>query len=275
MDIMTRRNVLLASTALFVLPLARANPGWKLDADGKIEMKDGNPVWIDANGGEQVLGGDTISRLNGEAKTLRLRAEAAETALAPFKDIDPAKAREALDTVSKIDAKKLIDAGEVDKGRDEISKGFNDKITELNNGIAERDGKISTMTVDTAFATSKYMADHIAVPPEMFKATFANRFKVENGKLVPYGPDGNKLYSKQKMGEVADFDEALGLLVDQSPYKDQILKAPSASGSGNGGGGGVRPGSRSMRRSEFEALPPVKQAEAAGLQSSGELSIVD
>ncbi|HEJ3129468.1 TPA: hypothetical protein SL290_006283, partial [Pseudomonas aeruginosa] len=52
-----------------------------------------------------------------------------------------------------------------------------------------------------------------------------------------YDAHGNKLYSKARPGEAADFDEALEILVDQYPYRDQILKGSGHSGGGTPPGG--------------------------------------
>lgn len=81
----------------------------------------------------------------------------------------------------------------------------------------------------------------------------AQAFKVEEGKIVAYDASGNKIYSRAKPGELAQFDEALEFLVENYPQKDYILKA-----SGNNGGGS-RPtqhdiGQKTMKRSAFDAL---------------------
>ena len=96
------------------------NPGWKLDADGKLELKDGNPIYLDASGRESIVDGGTITRLNGEARAHREAKEAAETKLRAFEGLDPEAARKAVETVKNIDAKKLIDAGEVEKVRESV-----------------------------------------------------------------------------------------------------------------------------------------------------------
>ena len=107
----------------------------KLDANGNVVVSDGKPVFIADDGKEiafDVVGTQaTISRLNGEAKSHRERAEAAEKSLKSFEGIaDPVAAIKALDTVSNLDAKKLIDAGEVEKVKGEITKAFEAKLTE-------------------------------------------------------------------------------------------------------------------------------------------------
>lgn len=80
----------------------------------------GLPVYVHDDGQEvgfdavQAVG--KISSLNGEAKSHREAKEAAEAGLAKFAKIgDPAKALEALEMMTKIDQKKLIDAGAVDQ----------------------------------------------------------------------------------------------------------------------------------------------------------------
>lgn len=89
----------------------------------------GLPVYVHDDGKE--IGFDAplaikkITELNGEAKNHRLAKEAAEEKLAKFAAIeDPKKAIEALEMLSKIDQKKLIDAGQVDQVKAEITKNF-------------------------------------------------------------------------------------------------------------------------------------------------------
>lgn len=247
---------------------------WKMDGD-KLAVDDkGNPIILLDDGSERTVQGDTISRLNGEAKENRERAERAETAMAAFKDIDPAKAREALEKISKIDTKALIDAGEVDKVRQEIGASYQAQITERDNKLSEAMNKVNQLTIDREFGRSEFIANRIAIPREMFEATFGRNFKVEDGKVVPYDPSGNKLYSKKNHGEVATVDEAFELLVENYSHKDQILKAPEAGGTG-GTGGGQRGGGRVIRRSEFETMGPSQQAEVAAAMGKGEVKIVD
>lgn len=270
-----------AILAGFRFPVAFDNKaGWKLDADGKIEMKDGNPVYLDSNGNEMTVEGGTISRLNAEAKTHREAKEKAEGDLAKFKGpdgkmIDPALAVKAIETVGKIDAKKLIDAGEVDKLKDQIKAEFTGQLTEANNTITELRGSVNNMTLNAAFASSKFITDRVAVPAEMFQATFAKNFKVEDGKVVPYGNDGNKILSSKRIGEIADLDEAFEKIVDAYPYKDAILKAPNASGSGNNGNGGGRGNGRFISRGDFDKLSPAEQSTTAANAAKGEITITD
>lgn len=251
--------------------------GWKLTADGKaVELRDGNPVWIDDSGNETTMGGDTISRLNGEAKRHRERAEAAEALAAKFKDIDPDKAREAFETLSKIDQKKLIDAGEVDRVRKEIGDQFTAKLAEKDQTQAALSSKLNDMMLSTAFTSSKFVQERIAIPVEMVRATFGNRFKIKDDKIVALTPDGSEMVSPKRAGEYANFDEAIEAIIEAYPHKDAVLKAPGASGSGNGGGGGGRGGKGPVyRRAEFEKMLPAEQSHVSQLVNKGEAQLVD
>lgn len=250
--------------------------GWKMNADGTaIEMKDGNPVWIDANGGEGVLAHDAVTRLNGEAKTLRERAEAAEAKLVPFKDIDPIAAKKAIDLTKNIDAKKLIDAGEVEKLKNDIKAEFNSQITELTTNNQKLSTDYNDLRVNSVFAQSDFIRDNIAVPRDMFEATFRSNFKVVDNDIQVFDKSGNRVMSKAKLGEHASPEEALSILVDQHPQKAVILKANQNSGGGNNGGGGHRPGNRVIKRADFEKMSPHEQATTASEMGKGTVTVVD
>ena len=224
----------------------------KLDEKGNVVVQDDKPVYIADDGKEiafdypATLG--TISRLNGEAKGHRERAEAAEAKVKLFDGIeDPAKAREALETLKNIDSKKLIDAGKVDEVRAESKKAFDEQVRAIEEKykpvIAERDGLKASLVneiVGGSFSRSKFIAEKLAIPADIAQARFGNAFQVEEGnRIVAKDPKGNTLFSRSRPGEVADFDEALELIVDSYPYRDSILKGSGASG---GGAGGTRVG---------------------------------
>lgn len=269
-----QRAALIASVAVtYAAMRAFNNGGWKMDGENLAKDASGNPIWVKADASEQSVEGGTIARLNGEAQSHRERAERAETALNAFKDIkDPAAAVKALETVSKLDQKRLIDAGEVDRVRHEISTQFQAQLDESKKERETLQGTINNMTVENAFNGSEFIRENIITPPEMFRNTFARNFKVEDGKIIPTNASGQPLLSKKKMGEVASFDEAIEIYVGDYQYKDAIMKAPNKSGAGNGGNGGNRGGSRSIRRAEFDALEPMQQAE---IMQKGEVTVSD
>ena len=239
----------------------------KLDAENRAVLQDGKPVYVHDDGKEIAFDAAstvaTISRLNGEAKANRERAEAAETKLKPFEGIsDPAAALKALATVKNLDDKKLVDAGEVEKVRSEAVKAVEEKYAPTVKKASDLEAALYAEKIGGSFSRSKVIADKFAIPADMVQARFGGQFKIEDGKTVAYDQTGNKIYSRAKPGEIADFEEALETLVDQYAYKDQILKGSGATGGGaspstSGAGGG-----RTITRAAFEAMP-LEQRGAA------------
>lgn len=241
----------------------------KLDEKGAVVVQDGKPVYVKDDGTEiafDVTGTTaTISRLNAEAKTHRERAEAAEGKLKGFEGIDDADAaKKALGIVANLDAKKLIDAGEVEKVKGEMSKAFQTQLEQANGKAQSLEQQLYAEKVGGAFSRSKFIAEKLAIPADLVEARFGKAFAIEDGKIVAKDGNGNKLYSSANPGELAGFDEALHMLVQQYPNRDQILKASGASGGGAGSsstpGAG---GKKTITRAAFQAMSPVEQASTA------------
>lgn len=241
----------------------------KLDENGHVVVQDNKPVYVHEDGKEVAFDAPqtiaTISRLNGEAKTHREAKEQFEAQAKAFEGLDPVKVKEALGIVQNLDAKKLVDAGEVDKVKAEITdalkKTYEPQIQQL---TTERDAvqqQLHSELIGGGFARSKYIQDNIAVPVDMVQAQFGKSFKIEEGKVVAYGTDGQRIYSRARPGEVADFDEALESLVGGYPHKDSILKGGQGSGGGFQGGGGNKSGPKSLAecKTKEEKIAYMKQ----------------
>jgi hypothetical protein len=243
------------------------------DSNGAIVTQDVNgqklPVFKHADGKEAPFDADstlgTISRLNGEARSHREKAESALASLKAFEGItDPAAALKALNTVKGLDDKKLIDAGEAQRVRDEAIKSVQAQFEPV---VKERDtlkGELYAEKIGGSFARSKFIADKVAIPADMVQAAFGRHFGVEAGKIVAKDANGNQLFSRTKHGEPADFDEALELLVDAYPHKASILKGSGASGGGAGGNqGGGSGGKTRITRAQLGQLSPADQRAKA------------
>lgn len=244
-----------------------------LDEAGHVKLQDGKPLYKHSDGVERPFDAAgtlaTINRLNNEAKGHRIKAEEFEAKAKPFDGLDPEAARKALETVSNLDAKKLIDAGEVERVKAETAKAYEERIAavqkQMEAVVGEREAignKLVQQTIGGAFSGSKFIADKLAIPADMAQAAFGKAFKVENDKVVAYGSNGEKIYSKERPGEVAGFDEALSLLVADYPHRDSILKGSGASGSGARGSGGAN-GGKTMARAAFMGMSPTEQSAFA------------
>jgi len=239
---------------------------WKKTDDGKLATDtNGNPIRIDSEGKEYSMPDDaidaTISNLmkaNGESAERKRKLREVETRLAHFESIeDPekflAEANKALSTIKNLDDKKLIDAGEVENLKRSITESYDKKLAEKETAIKEKDGLIYKLMVSEKFATSDAIGKTI-LPADVAEAYFGKHFKIEEGQVVGYlGED--KIYSKERPGAIASFDEALNEVIDKYPMKDKILKpAPGGSGSQQAGGGGQNYGGDWHKMSPTERL---------------------
>jgi hypothetical protein len=248
----------------------------KLDDQGNAVLQDGKPVYVHDDGKELAFDAPgtvaTITRLNAEAKTHREGKEAAEKALKAFDGIeDGAAARKALELVANLDQKKLVDAGEIDKVKEEIGKAYKTQLDEANTKATAFEKQLYEEKIGGAFSRSKFIDDKLAIPADLVQARFGTAFKIEDGKTVAFDQHGQKIFSRARPGELADFDEALETLVEQYPHRDHILKGNGANGGGapNGGGNGGN-GKKTLSRSQFDALDPAgKHAHAV---SGGEVT---
>lgn len=249
-------------------------PTWKMGEGGIPELREGNPVYIAADGTEAVFDIRTLPQLNAEARTYRERARTAAEQLKQFEGIDPEAARNAMQRVADIGDKDLIDKGEVEKVRSRVNEEWQKKYQPLETENAELKGQIQKLVADNAFAQSKFVQERLSIPVDMVQAAFGKNFKYEDGVLVAYDNNGERLYSAKNQNGVPDFEEAIELLISKYPNRDRILKADEHSG-GGGSGGGNKGRGRVMRRSEFEAQPPQVQAQLAAEQRAGTLQLVD
>lgn len=237
----------------------------KLDANGNVVLQDGKPVYVHDDGKEVAFDAAatvaTITRLNAEAKGHRERAEAAEKTVKAFEGItDPAAARKAMETVANLDAKKLVDAGEIEKVKAEISKAYQGQLDELTTKAAAFEKQLYDEKIGGSFARSKFIADKLAIPSDLVQARFGQAFRIEEGKMVAVDANGNKIYSRARPGELADFDESLEFLIESYPQKDHILKPSGANGGGAPAGGGGTNGAKTgnLGGSREERLAAIK-----------------
>lgn len=232
----------------------------KLDENGQVVTKEVNgnklPVYVHADGKEVEFDAAatvaTITRLNGEAKGHRERAEAAEGKLKTFDGIEDADAaRKALETIANIDAGKLISAGKAEEIKaaaqqaikeqlDAVKKAHATELQSAKDEVTKLTNTLNAEMIGGSFTRSKFVAEKVAIPADMLQSKFGNNFKIEDGKIVAYDLSGNKVYSRARPGELADFDEAIEQIVGQYQFKDHILKGDVKGGGGahNGGGGG-------------------------------------
>lgn len=229
--------------------------------DNKVyaEILDGKPVYTHDDGkdvGMDVIGLSTrITALNAEAMGHRKAKETAEAALQAYNGLDAEAARKAIETVGNLDAKKLVDAGEVDKIKQAAIAAIEEKYKPIVNEHAQLKADIFGERLGNRFNNSKFIAEKMAVPADVARAVFGTHFRDEGGQLVGYYNDGNKVYSRENPGTPAVFDEAMSMLVDAYAHKESILKGTGGGSGSNGSRGGGAAGPKEIKRADFDKMP--------------------
>ena len=258
----------------------------KLNEDGSATVVDGKPVYVYDDGKEVPFDVDAtirrISNLTDEKERHYTNVTTLKDSLAKYEGIeDPDAAREALVTVANLKDKDLVDAKEVDTlkanlskmfedERNQLTTTFNSQKTELEQAVGERDGVIRELMIGGKFASSPWFSGEkpkTILPPDIAAEHFGRNFRVEGEgsdvRVVGY-LNGDKILSRERVGEPAGFEEALSVVINSYSQKDRILRetAGGAGGSGNTGSGGKN----TITRNQFDSK---SQAERTAFVQEG------
>ena len=256
----------------------------KLDEAGNAVLQDGKPVYTFEDGKDapfDVPGAmSKIASLNGEAKDYRLKLKDATEGLTKFEkitDVDAALA--AIDTVKNLDDQKLVEAGKVEELKSSMKKIADDKEATITNEFTKKVGdlevllgdqetKIRKLIIDDKFNNSPFFSGEqpkTTLFPDVAAKYYGDNFKIEekDGKAKVIGYlKGEVILSKERFGEPAEFDEAMGYIIDHDPRKNLLLTASSGGSGGIGNLGGLDDGSKVLSISREDAKDVVKFRDA-------------
>lgn len=220
-----------------------------LDDQGNAVLQDGLPVYQYPDGSKNPFNAKKtlenyekrIADLTEEKTRHFTKAEKLKEDLKVFKDIDPAAAKEALETMANLKSKELLDANGIkvlkadmitgfENEKSEIKKGYDSKLDDLGRKIIEKDSVIKNLIITTKFSNSPHFSGKdkktIYCPEDAVKI-FGERFKVDEKSLNVLGVDrnGETMMSQKNHGEVADFEEAISRVIDEHPRKEEIISS--------------------------------------------------
>ncbi len=206
---------------------------YALTENGNVKVKDGKIILIGDDGKEfdfdAISARDTIGNLHKEAAEHRKKASERSKALEAFGDIDPVAAKEALATVASMsDSHKM----EVDKLKATLNQTWQEKLEAAQKESGELTKKLYNATVTAKFATSEAVKQTV-LTPDIAAKVFGDHFAIDG---TAKDSAGNTIYSRERPGEPASFDEALLAIISQYPGKDHILRGSGADGTGGSGG---------------------------------------
>jgi len=199
------------------------NGNIKIGPNGQPMVKnpDGSEHEIDAIGAQAKITG-----LVKESNDRRKKLGDATTALEAFVEIeDPVAAIEALQTVAGFDDKMKL---KVDEIKNTVNKAWKLKEEAWNTEKKGLQDSLFISNTGSKFATSKVI-DGLVLTPDIAQAYFGKHFGFDG---TATDASGQTIYSKERPGEPASFDEAMTHLINEYPNKNDILKSFAGDGSG-------------------------------------------
>lgn len=178
--------------------------------------------------------------------------------LEAFKDLDPTKIRDMLETERKIAEKKLIDAGDIDglvaQRVSTMKNDFDSRYNDLEGRYKTANRQLETLLIDNSVreVAAKIGVVPTAVDDVLLRAKTV--FRVEDGAPVAKDSQGKTLYGKDGSSSL-NIGEWLGGLKEQAPH---LFGSSQGSGANNNRGPGNTTGN--------QKLTPAQKI-AAGLQS--------
>lgn len=251
------------------MPWKKKNEQFEIDANG-------NPIWIDDKdpAKEISVDGGKIPSLMSEAARNRQRAEAAEAAAAVFEGLDVGEARTAIDTLKKIDQKKLIDAGKVDEVRAEITATYQRQVEENQKKYETLQQNYNGEKLRNAFANSAWK-EKLHIPEDIAFDYFSKNFSVDDKNRIVGKLNGQEIPSSKTFGQPADFDEALGAIIEAYPHRDKILIGANHGGSGSNGNAGFDGSKRTATRAEEATWNPDQRKAFSKDVAEGKAAYAD
>jgi hypothetical protein len=267
---------------------------WKIktDPETKTPVMDGSKiVYIDPEGKELPL--DPVAMyvkivdLGKENQKHREAKAAVEEKFSIFTGIDDVvkwkeDADKAIATVANFNDKDWMKAEKVEQLKREMGDAYENKLkqaqtsfgekeTALNTVIEKKNAQIRTLLVSNKFANSTFFSGEkrkTNLLPDVAEAYFGKHFRVEENdktgdiKVVAYHANGDQILSKINPGDLAEFDEAISIIIDSHPQRDHFLRSTSGGSGGHGGDGGGGEGADELTKLEKQYAEAMKNGDA-------------
>lgn len=256
-------------------------PKYKVGENGQPVYQDGKFVLILDDGSEtpfDALGAyTTFGTIRKERDEAQSEAKAAKAALSTFGATDEDRARilELAKKAKAFDDKKLVEAGKVDEVVEarlkDAKAAWDQEKSGLESKVKQAEGNVRKFLISSRFATSKAL-EKTVLTPDLAEAKFGSLFDVEGDAVIAFRDGGRKekLYSRADPSKLADFDEALSILISSDPNFEKWKAGTGATGGGAPGGAAAPNGTKTMQRTQFVGLDPKSQMEF--IREGGKLS---
>lgn len=216
----------------------------KQDDNGNAILQDGLPVYVKPDGTEvpyDVSKAQTsIHELGRENQSWREKYQSANEIASKYKDLDYEEVQKALETVSKLDNKQILEASEYEQRIAAVKKSLEEQLTSAQQELTNLRQSNAIGKIKAGIAASPFMKQ-AAVSAETLHTLLRDNFKVEqNGDFYAVDSNGNKILNDS--GHVATVEEAVVSLMHNHPDLALFTKPSGNQGAGvSNGGGNAKP----------------------------------
>lgn len=241
----------------------------KRDANGNVVVVGEKPVIINEDGTEQEFDIEhtikSVKDRNASIVAMRDELKLLKDTAAKFEGLDPEAARNALVTLSKVDQKKLIDAGQVDEVVKTMKAEHEKAMSAVKGELDSVKSQYKSSQISAAFANSEFLKKRVeGTPVQLIQSYFEKNFGIgDDGGIVGLDGSGRPIYSTTNPSQVANFDEALERFIGASPFRDTIITTGQGSGGNTPSGGTGGNATGRMTRKQFDDLPESEKPAAA------------
>jgi hypothetical protein len=188
-----------------------------------------------------------------------------------YKDVDPAKYKEYQEKIQKLEDKKLMDAGEIDKlveqKTERMKTAYENQLTEMRTALETKDkeiiktkGHLSSVLIDSEITRAVAGKVRKGAMDDILARGRRTWSLDENGKPIP--KEGDKvLYGKDGKAAMT-FDEWAVVQMETAPFLFE-----SSAGSGGQGNNGAQSHQGPLSREEVAKLPPSERLNMAHAQT--------
>lgn len=178
-----------------------------------------------ARDGKFVLDAEGVEDVSGLKRSLeRERAEkkALQDTVAKYKNLDPEKARVALEKLEALEDKELIDAGKVEEllqvRVERMRSDYDQRLAAVTTENQTLSQKLSELVIDSAIqsAAIKHKVRETAVSDALLRGRSV--FRLVDGKAVPQKADGTVLYGKDGQTPLSPEEWVGTILVKDAPH---------------------------------------------------------
>lgn len=227
----------------------------KQDENGNAILQDGMPVYVKPDGTEVPYDVNraqgTIQDLGRENQTWRDKYQSANEIASKYKDLDYDEVQKALKTMSGLDNKQILEAGEYEQRIAAVKKPLEEQLTAAQQELASLRQSNAIGKIKAGIANSPFMKQ-AAASADTLHTLLRDNFKIEqNGDFYAVDSNGNKILNDS--GNVASVEEAVVALMHNHPDLALFTKPSGNQGAGvSNGGGTAKPSIGDVSGSEKE-----------------------